>query len=217
MLGAGQVNMGNTMRSRATLGLIMCALAGSLAVIPGCGGAAATGPGASSANEASPADDGEAAAPNSVVRKSGSGSVSARLGPPGGTLELNDGPRVEIPPGAVEGGVEFVLKVAQKTTAFGNKESEKAIGPTFSFSPELNAPEGRSITVSFPLGAPPDGWGDPAIAYEQDEGAISYGEDSTRTKWLYESAKLSGGRIVAELPALSGLRMQFVLSNLEAQ
>ncbi len=195
----------------------------------GCGGAAGSAPGAKSAhgahgahgaNDANDEDgdhDERVAAPNSVVRKQGSGSVAAVLGPPGGTLELNEGPRVEVPPGAVQGGQEFVLKIAQKTTAFHNKESEKAIGPTFTFAPSVDAPAGRSITVSLPLGALPEGWGEPAIAYEIDEGEVAGAEDSTRTKWQYENAKVSGGRAVAELPNLAGLRLQFVLSNLHAQ
>jgi hypothetical protein len=185
----------------------------------GCGAAGEAGESSDEpeAQETEGDEDTELPAPNSVVRQTGSGSVSARLGPPGGTLELNEGPRVEVPPGALEGGEEFVLKLATKTTAFGNKENEKAVGPTFSFAPGVDAPEGRSITVSLPLGSMPDGWGDPAIAYEVDLGAIGHGEDSTRTKWQYDTAKLSGGRLVAELPSVTGLRMQFVLSNLAAQ
>lgn len=187
----------------------------------GCSKGNAEGPGASSASESSGGEDedgdDEVPAPTSVVRKQGSGSVAAVIGRPGGTLELSQGPRVEIPAGAVEGGQEFVLKVAQKTTVFGNKESEKAVGPTFSFAPGLNAPDGASIIVSFPLGTVPEGWGEPSIAYEVDEGAIGHGEDSTRTKWQYENASLQGGRIVAKMPGLTGLRMQFVLTNLEVQ
>ncbi|HEX2678486.1 MAG TPA: hypothetical protein VHM19_17660 [Polyangiales bacterium] len=187
----------------------------------GCGGASASSPGASSANDVHEDDDGDGdehpPAPQGVVHKQGSGSVSAVLGPQGGTLELTDGPRVEVPAGAVEGGQEFVLKTAQKTTAFGNKEHEKAVGPTFSFAPDVTAPSGKSITVSVPLPSVPQGWGDPAIAYEIDEGQVVGAEDSTRTKWQYDNAKLQGGRVVAQLPQLPGLRLQFVISNLEAQ
>lgn len=183
----------------------------------GCGARGGTESGASATDDSSGGDDDEVAAPNSAVHKTGSGSVSGVFGSPGGSLELTGGPRVEIPPGAVEGAQEFVLKTAQKTTVFGNRESEKPVGPTFSFSPGIDAPEGRTITVSLPLPSIPDGWGEPSIAYEVDEGAIASGEDSTRTKWQYENASLSGGRAVAQMPGLPGLRLQFVLTNLEVQ
>jgi hypothetical protein len=180
----------------------------------GCGSGTANSPGASSAHDTTTGSDG---VPNTAVHKQGSGSVSALIGPPGGLLELVEGPRVEIPPGAVEGGTEFMLRVAEKTSAFSNKEGEKAVGPVFIFSPELNAPEGRNITVSIPLATYPQGWGDVAFAYEISQGEVVGGEDSIRTKWQYDNAKLSGGRAVAQVQALTGLRMQFVLTNLQTQ
>lgn len=185
-----------------------------LAVLMGCGGSQAAAPAASTANEAKPE---MAMASTRPVSKRGSGSVSASLGPGGGSLELDEGPRVEVPPGAVEKGEDFVLKIAQKTTAFFNKESERPLGPVFSFAPDIDAPSGSTIKVSFPLASLPDGWGDPAIAYEVSEGAVVGAEDSTRTKWQYERAAMSGGRVVASLASVNGLRMQFVLTNLEAQ
>lgn len=179
----------------------------------GCGGSQASAPAASTANEVKE-HGGPASVPMNPVSKRGSGSVSATIGKPGGSLELDEGPRVAVPAGEVEAATDFVLKLAPKTTAFFNKESERPIGPTFSFAPPIEA----DIEVSFPLSSLPSGWGDPSIAYEVAEGTeISYGEDSTRTKWQYERAKLAGGRIVANLGQATGLRMQFVLTNLEAQ
>jgi hypothetical protein len=204
-----EVVMGNATGKWLVLSLIAC----------GCGaGSQASAPGANSADEAQTDEHSSVAGPQNAVTKRGSGSVAALLGRGGGTLELSEGPQVRIPAGAVESGQEFVLKVAPKTTAFFNKESERPLGPTFSFSPGLNAPDGSSIEVSFPLATLPAGWGEPSIAYEEEEGSeISYGEDSTRTKWQYERASLSGGRVVGRLSGLQGLRMQFVLTNLEAQ
>jgi hypothetical protein len=173
-------------------------------------------PGASSSSERSSGGD-RNAVPNSAVRKTGSGSVSVLVGPPGGTLELSAGPRIEIPPGAVDDGEEFVLKEAPKTTAFLNSEHEKPVGPAFIFSPGVEAPEGRAIEVSIPLASYPEGWGEVSIAYEYPVGAMVGAEDAEHTKWQYENAKLSGGRAVAKLPALNGYRLQFVLTNLEAQ
>jgi hypothetical protein len=184
-------------------------------VVLGCGGSRAAAPAASTANEVK---EREASGPMNPVSKQGSGSVTAKLGPGGGSLELSEGPRVVIPAGAVEGGQEFVLKLAPATTAFKNKESERALGPTFSFSPGLDAPDGMTIEVSFPIDSLPAGWGDPSLAYEAATGAeISYGEDSTRTQWTYERAPLAAGRATAKLSDLQGLRLQFVLTNLEAQ
>lgn len=180
----------------------------------GCGGGSrASAPAASTANEVKESSAGNDG-PANPVSKHGSGKVQARLGKGGGTLELDEGPRVTIPAGEIEGGQDFVLELAPKTTAFSNKEGERPLGPTFSFSPPLDG----AIEVSFPLSALPNGWGDPSIAYEVAEGeAITYGEDSTRTKWQYERAQYSGGRLTAHLSEATGMRMNFVLTNLEAQ
>ena len=184
-------------------------------VVFGCGGSQAAAPGASTANEVNGAEKParHASGPQNAVSKSGSGSVTATLGPGGGSLELTEGPKVVVPAGVIEGGQDFVLKLAPMTTAFANKESEKALGPTFSFSPPLDA----AVEVSFPLGSMPDGWGEPSIAYERQAGAEIKGEDSTRTKWQYERAKYTGGRVVATVPQATGMRLQFTLTNLEAQ
>ena len=129
--------------------------------------------------------------PNNAVRKTGAGTrlgaVSDRRG---GTLELSSGPRVEIPPGAVEGGQDFVLKEAPKTTAFCNSEHEKPIGPTFIFSPGVEAPEGRTITVSIPLAAYPEGWGEVSIGLRvRESGEMVGAEDAEHTKWQYADAE----------------------------
>jgi hypothetical protein len=152
-----------------------------------------------------------------VVNKSGGDSVAARIGSAGGTLTLSSGPKVEIPPGAIDGSEEVVLRESQGTTAFYNQESERPVGPTFVVSPDLQAPEGRTIRVSIPLASYPEGYGDVAIAYEYSVGDRVGAEDSEHTRWQYETARLTGGRAVAELPAVNGYRLQFVLSNLEAQ
>ena len=183
----------------------------------GCAGSQAEAPAASAATTAA-VQEHHATGPTQPVSKHGSGSVKATVGSPGGSLELSEGPRVSVPAGAVEGGQDFVLTVAPKTTAFHNNESERPLGPTFSFSPPLDAPDGTSIEVSFPLASLPSGWGDPSLAYEIEAGqAIGYGEDSTRTKWQYERATLNNGRLTAKLDRATGMRLQFVLTNLESQ
>ena len=76
-------------------------------VLGGCaGGQSSRGPGAASAGDV----EQESGVPNSRVHKTGSNEVTATIGPPGGTLELSNGPRVDIPPGAVQGSQTFVLQ-----------------------------------------------------------------------------------------------------------
>jgi hypothetical protein len=180
----------------------------------GCGGGAP----APAASATTPVKEASETGPRNPVSKRGSGKIAATVGSGGGTLELEEGPRVVIPAGALKGGQEFVLELAGKTTAFSNKESERPLGPTFSFSPAVDAGDGSPLEVSLPLDSLPNGWGEPSIAYEVEEGTeISYGEDSTRTKWQYQRATAGAGRVKAQLAGLNGLRMQFVLTNLEAQ
>ena len=191
------------------------AIAAALLGLLGCEKSGNQSPAAASGDEAT--SGGEQGVPNSAVHAMGAGTVTARVGPPGGTLELSSGVKVEIPPGAVEGAESFVLKEAPLTTAFFNEEHERPVGPTFIFAPGLDAPEGRSVRVSIPLASYPQGWGDVAIGFEYPQGAMVGGEDAEHTRWQYENAKLTGGRAVAELPGLNGYRLQFVLTNLEAQ
>jgi len=199
---------------RQSIGLVIVAVVVSLL---GCSkGGGSSSPGASASNQSS-SQGGEQGVPNAAVHKTGSGSVSALFGPPGGSLELASGAKVEIPAGAIDGAQDFVLREAQMTTAFFNEEHERPVGPTFIFSPGVNAPDGGSIRVSIPLASYPQGWGDIALGYEYPVGEVVGAEDSEHTRWQYEDAKLSGGRAVAELPGINGYRLQFVLSNLEAK
>jgi len=184
--------------------------------VAACAGGSANTPGSTYSGADEDDDDG-VAAPNRVVNARGSGTVIATLGAPGGSLELSSGPRVEIPPGAIEGAEEFVLKKAPLTTAFSNDEAERAAGPTFLFSPYAEAPEGRVIKVSIPMASLPDGFGDPALAYEYEEGARVGAEDSIHTRWDVVEASISGGRLTAEMEALPGLRMQFTVSDENVQ
>jgi len=159
----------------------------------------------------------EARTPGPAVYKRGSGSVSAAIGPGGGTLELASGPRVDIPPGTLDQTQDIVLKEAPLTTAFSNQEHERPEGPTFVIGPALEAPQGKSIRVSVPLAAYPPGWGDISLGHETPVQQMVAGGDAEHTKWQYATAKLSDGRAVADLPALNGYRLQFVLANLAAQ
>ena len=196
------------MRANSTL----IAVAALLLALLGCnskGSPAAAAPEKTSGGDAPPVVG--------PVHKTGSGSVSATVGSGGGTLELTGGPRIQIPPGAVQGQQDFVLKEAPRTTSFSNSEHERPVGPTFIFAPAIEAPEGSSIKVSISVANVPEGWGKPSIAYEYAVGAMVGAEDSEHTKWQYEDAELQGGKVEADLPALNGYRLQFVMTNLEAQ
>jgi hypothetical protein len=176
-------------------------------------------PGASTTNESTESSGGgdHSAMPTGAVHKSGGDKVTATFGPAGGQLDIANGARIEIPAGTFQEATDIVLGVAQKSTAFSNQEREKPYGPTFEVSPGFDAPEGAKIRVSVPLASFPEGWGDPSLAYEYPKGAVVGGEDSEHTRWQYENAKLTGGRLAAELDGVTGYRFQFVLTNLEAQ
>src|ERR1700761_8085954 len=89
-----------------TLSIMACAFGAA------CGGSQASAPAASTANEVKEKSSGDG--PGNPVSKHGSGTVQAKLGKGGGTLELDEGPRVSVPAGEVEGGQDFVLKIAPK-------------------------------------------------------------------------------------------------------
>lgn len=196
--------------------LFAAVLLGLAACKPAAG---ADEPGASSGSgdEGEASESGGRGTPNSAVHKSGGKSVTALIGPPGGTLEIASGAKVEIPPGTIEEGEEITIADASGSTAFLNSEHLRPVGPVFVIAPAMEATDGRMIRVSIPLASYPPGWGDVQMGYEYPTGEMVGGEDATHTKWQTEPAKLSGGRAVAEVPALPGFRLQFVLSNLESQ
>lgn len=171
---------------------------------------ARSGPGPSSSG-------GERTIAPARVYERGASSVTASVGPGGGTLELASGPRLVIPAGTLEQPQEVVLKEASKTTAFSNQEHQRTEGPTFVVGPALEALPGKPIEISLPLAAYPDGWGDVALGYEFPVQHMAGVDDAEHTKWQYATAKLSDGRAVAQLPAINGYRLQFLLSNLVAQ
>jgi hypothetical protein len=157
-------------------------------------------------------------APTGPVNESGGDEVVARMGPPGGRLELGNGARIEIPPGSIQGAQNIVFKNAPRTTAFKDADvrGDKPVGPIVLVSPAVYAPEGKSIVVSIPMSGIPEGFSEKGLflAHEEvSEQQRQFAEDTTVTTWDYTPAKLVGGRAVAELPALSGMRLQFIISE----
>jgi hypothetical protein len=164
-----------------------------------------------------PSEGGEHKALGPNVYKRGSGSVAGAIGPGGGTLELASGPKVEIPPGTLESTEDVVLKEAPLTTAFSNQEHERPEGPTFVIGPPLEAPAGSKIRISIPLAAYPEGWGEVALGHEYPIQQMVGADDSEHTRWQYETARLVDGRAVSDVQVINGYRLQFILSNLDAQ
>jgi hypothetical protein len=123
-----------------------------------------------------------------------------------------------VPAGAVQEVTDIVLKVAPMTTVFKNQEFEKTVGPLFLITPELSAPEGSSLVVSIPFEAFPEDFGEDNLYLATEEIGTeheqrAFGENSTATRWEYRKVALRNGRAVGELDALSGMRLQFVLSK----
>lgn len=196
----------------ASTRLAIATIAVSAHFAAGCG-SDKPAPTASSA----PSEGGERVAPGPRVYKRGSGSVSAAIGPGGGVLELASGPKVEIPPGTLESTEDIVLKEAPLTTAFSNQEHERPEGPTFVIGPPLEAPADSKIRISIPLAAYPEGWGDVALGHEYPIQQMVGADDAEHTRWQYENARLVDGRAVSDVQVINGYRLQFILSNLDAQ
>jgi hypothetical protein len=180
--------------------------------VPACG---SDKPAPSASNQ--PTEGGERVAKGPHVYKRGSGSVAGAIGPGGGTLELASGPKVEIPPGTLESTEDFVLKEAPLTTAFSNQEHERPEGPTFVIAPPLEAPANSKIRISIPLAAYPEGWGEVALGHEYPIEKMVGADDAEHTRWQYETARLVDGRAVSDVQVINGYRLQFILSNLDAQ
>lgn len=137
------------------------------------------------------------------------------MGPGGGTLELANGARLEVPEGCFSEPTLLVLRNAPATTAFLNQEDLAAVGPLVLVSPEIYGGSGE-IVFSIPLTALPEGYTDQhlQIANEQPEGdQREYAENSTTTRWHYDRAQHQNGRATARFASLPGMRLQFVVSK----
>lgn len=153
-------------------------------------------------------------APLGPVHEKGKDKLIATVGQDGGTLELGNGGRLEIPPGALAEPIEITLAAGGKTTAFSNREYERTVGPTLEVAPALQL--ALPIKVSIPLSRLPDGFeeDDLAMATEvQSDNQRAIEMTGTQTRWDYNPARSSDGRITGELSAIPGMRVQFVVSR----
>lgn len=148
------------------------------------------------------------------VHKRGTGKLIAEVGPRGGTLELSNGARLSIPAGALSEVVEITLAEGSHTTAFSNHEYERPIGPIVEVSPEVSL--NTAAVLSVPLGVLPEGFSPSDLSVGVETVAASQRVvqgAATQTRWDYLNATASAGRAAAELPALPGYRVQFVVSR----
>lgn len=153
------------------------------------------------------------------VHERGDTSVQATVGPAGAVLELSNGAKLEIPAGALGDEVDVIFGLGRQTQAFSNRPNERTLGPTLIVQPALIAQPGERIEVSAPVGMIPQPFTeeDVTLATENiDEmDPMSDVRDTVQTIWQYGNASVEGGRLVAEVQQLPGMRVQFLLSRNE--
>ncbi|MET0344067.1 MAG: hypothetical protein ABW252_23840 [Polyangiales bacterium] len=147
------------------------------------------------------------------VHKRGGLKIVAEVGEAGGTLELDNGARLDIPPGALAEPVMLTFAEGARTTAFSNREHERPLGPTLEIAPALVP--GTPLSVSVPLAQIPEGFtaADLALGVEVTASLQRLGGQGTQTRWDYMGASSEHGRAAAALSRLSGMRVQFIVSK----
>jgi hypothetical protein len=150
------------------------------------------------------------------VHKRGSDKLIVEVGNAGGTLELDNGARLEIPQGALSEPVEITFGRGGHTTAFSNHEWERPLGPTLTLTPAIAL--GSPMKVSVPLATLPEGFSESDLALglevvSDSQRAVQM--TGTQTRWDYLPASTASGRATAQLDAVPGYRLQFVVSKSE--
>jgi hypothetical protein len=160
---------------------------------------------------------GESGGSSGPVHERGDASVQVTVGPAGGVLELSNGAKLEIPAGALGDSVDVIFGVGSSTQAFANRENERTLGPALLIQPALIAQPGARIKISAPVGPIPQPFteDDVTLATEtvDEMDPMSDVRPTVQTIWQYASASVEGGRLVAELQELPGMRVQFLLSR----
>jgi hypothetical protein len=180
-----------------------------LVVLSACGGTASAPP-PKTAPIAVAAPEPERSIP---VRKRGNHKIIAEVGSEGGTLELDNGARLEIPEGALDETVQITFADGARTTAFSNKEHERPVGPIVSVAPELSI--AKPVRFSVPASQLPEGFAqnDLALALELLGTQRAVEMQGVQTRWDYFPASSEAGRAVAVLDQVPGYRLQFVVSK----
>ena len=187
---------------RSTVPMLVIALA-----LAGCGGGAATTNGSQTTTVA------EVSQPTGPVRARGENEVHARVGRAGGTLELANGARLEIPAGALAADTEITVSVGASAREAWDSETKRALGPVIEIAPAVQS-SGDPFVLSCPAAQIPDGWeaGDLALGHEEEVGDTHLG-GATQTRWQMWPATVESNRFVGELPSLGGHRVQFGVSR----
>jgi hypothetical protein len=201
-MGTANKVLGHALITALTVPLVFAACGGSSSPAPQNAG--------SYGSEESSGGGGEV---TSEVHKRGSKKLIAEIGPPGGTLELDNGARLTIPQGALSETVEFTFSEGSRTTAFSNHEYEHAIGPTLEIAPgaALSSP----VQVSVPISTLPEGFREEhlTLGLEVPSQTQRLESQNVQTRWDYLPAESKSGRAVASLTEVPGFRVQFLVSK----
>lgn len=200
------IDLGFFAHARGTRALLQLAC---LSLMSACGARAPTAKPVS--RQPAPA---EAELPRSFpVHQRGGQKIVAEVGEAGGTLELDNGARLDIPAGALTDDVTLTFAAGARTTAFSNREYERTLGPTLEIAPALVP--GTALSVSIPLAQLPEGFAadDVALGVEVPADLQRLGGQGTQTRWDYMDATTDHGRAAATLSRLSGMRVQFIVSK----
>lgn len=188
---------------RIPLGKIarLLALGGVLAACGGSQSASTTGDGL---EEAPPPP------PPRRVDVTGASEATATVGHAGGTLELENGARLEIPEGALSEEIEVSLSHGVEGQAFGDRENQRALGPMLNIEPALRS-DGDPFVVSVPEQPVPSGWtsDDLAFAMEEVGEQRAIANTGTQTRWQFYHVRVEDGRLAAHTRGLQGHRVQF--------
>lgn len=155
--------------------------------------------------------------PAGPVEARGGEEVRARVGRAGGSLELSNGGRLEIPPGALTEDTEIVFRHgAPARNIWDDADNERAMGPMLEAEPPLVAAEGTQFRISTPSLAVPAPFRprDLALGVEREtEHGRAMAMSGTETRWDFWPGRIEGQRFVADMAELPGHRMQFGLSR----
>lgn len=177
--------------------------------------AVACGGGAAETREETTTPVAETPPPAVPAHARGSDTVTARVGTRGGTLELANGSRLEIPAGALEREVEITMRVAADGQAFEDRELRRPLSAVVEILPQVPAAGGQRFRLSMPAQPIPDGFerSDLALGHETDDTRGRPIGTATHTRWDMWPARIEGERFVSDLDMLAGHRMQFGVSR----
>lgn len=178
-----------------------------------CGGGSAEGGSERTTPEARPA---AAPKPAGPVHEKGDGVITAEVATPGGTLELRNGAKLEIPEGTLAEPTEVTLGPGAHTKVFEHREGTEPIGPILQVEPSMVAAPGArfELSIPFPRGLP-SGYSqdDLALGVEMMDEQRALQMGGVRTRWQNFPARVQSNRLLGELEELPGMRLQFLVAR----